>query len=211
MAYCQIHYDNLNHRNRLVKLDESKFKRLQEAKDCRSQLGGDNIHLQGNNIPDLYDDNIKFEFHSECYKQFTKAISIYKNRTKKNNDRIKRSGENKSQLFPKHCMVCKKVTITFNRRKQHARFIELENAELAIRKAAEKKKDNFMLTAIQGVESLRAAEFRIHERCQKNYTNVNSPKKKRIRSEVNLEELDNEEHPKKRTAKNNEGMFICHF
>ena len=165
----------------------------------------------------------------QCYKQSTKAISIYKNRTKKNkdNDRIKRSGENKTLLFPKHCMVCKKVTISFNRRKQHARFVELENAELAIRKAAERKKDNFMLTAIQGVESLRAAEFRIHEKCQKNYTKVNSPKKKRIRSEVNLEELDNEEHPKKRTAKenfiadvendarnsskDNEGMFYFSF
>ena len=73
MAACRIHYEIYdNEDDKLLKLTEDNLDRLKEAKKCRFELGGSNIHVtqcnnihvtqcnnihvtQCNNIPDKFD------------------------------------------------------------------------------------------------------------------------------------------------------------
>ena len=50
-----------------------------------------------------------------------------------------------------------------------------------IKEAAKLSNDETMLMAIHGYKSLRAAEFRIHAKCYKDYTRICPPKKIRIK------------------------------
>ena len=161
MESCQIHYDVFDKEgDSVIKLTELTFKRLKEAQKCRVELGGDNLHVQGSRLPDSFDES--FYYHKKCYKKFTMAISIHRKRTKFQEftkRRTKLTGELSQTLFPKHCMICKKIVIVVNRKKQVPILIELEKAEKVIKEAAKLSNDESMLTAIHGYKSLRAAEF----------------------------------------------------
>ena len=43
---CMIHYENIYHQNKTVKLSEKTLKTLQESKKIRNKFGGENAHIQ---------------------------------------------------------------------------------------------------------------------------------------------------------------------
>ena len=142
MAACLIHYEIYdNEDDKLLKLTEDNLDRLKEAKKCRFELGGSIQVTQCNKKPDKFDKESEFLYHQTCYKKFTMAISVCKKKsqiqaTEPSCSRVKRTGNLDKTLFPKYCMVCKHVTITVKRQKQHARLLELKHAEKASEEAA---------------------------------------------------------------------------
>ena len=190
MAACRIHYEIYdNEDDKLLKLTEDNLDRLKDAKKCRFELGGNNIKFIRYIVTlcNMHKES-EFLYHQKCYKKFTMAISVCKKKsqvqaTEPSRSRVKRTGNLGKTLFPKYCMVCKHVTITVKRQKQHVRLLELKHAEKAIEEAAKLRQDNEMLAAIQGVTSLRAAEFQIHSKCQKDYTRICPTKAKRAKSD----------------------------
>ena len=60
MVYI-IHCENINHQNKTVKLREQTLKILQENKEIRNKLGGENAHIQQcNNISDIFIDELVY-------------------------------------------------------------------------------------------------------------------------------------------------------
>ena len=65
MASCIVHY-GAHEESDLLPLTKEHYERLVEAKKCRCELGGENLHaLQSNDIPNLFPDN-RF-LYSNCY------------------------------------------------------------------------------------------------------------------------------------------------
>ena len=58
-------------------------------------------------------------------------------------------------------------------------LLELLKAEEAIKEASKIRNDQVLLAAIEGTLSLRAAEYKVHDKCQKDYTRVCPAKTKR--------------------------------
>ena len=42
---CVIHYENINHQNKTVKLSQQTLQTVQENKKIRNKLGGENAHI----------------------------------------------------------------------------------------------------------------------------------------------------------------------
>ena len=107
-----VHYDHLNC-GKLTGLRNETFQRLHQAKDARNELGGDNAHtLQAEAIPDVLDPRINC-VHMNCYKKFTKGLSIRnakRKREAKSDERLiarknRNVGSSDSRgMFPKKCM-----------------------------------------------------------------------------------------------------------
>ena len=177
MGECIVHYEN-NEDEELYPLTEEHYDRLVSAKNSRLELGGDNVHArQSSNIPEVYPENNSF--HTSCYKKFTKAISIRKRKcstSTSENGRVKRTGELGKKLFPEWCMICKKVVLREKNTRHKPHKLELLSAENAIRAACIRKNDSEMAAAIAGTDSLLAAEFKVHSKCQKEYTRVRPEK-----------------------------------
>ena len=150
--------------------------------------------------------NLQF-YHRKCYQKYTKAISVLK--TKKgvtdtpcqpSSSRVKRTGDLGKTLFLDYCMICRKSRpIYVKKKKQFPRLLELEKAEKSIEDAADIRQDDIMLAAIRSVYSLRAAEFRVHEKCQKDYTRVCPTKTKRSKVDVMCSEMETGEVEKDST------------
>ena len=175
MSDCIVHYEGYSDKeDKLFSLNNKQYVRLAKAKECRLELGGENLHvLQSNKIPETFKEN--YFYHAKCYKKYTQAISRVANISDSSSpgpSRIQRTGDLGKILFPKYCMICKKHIIAVNREKQYPKLIELEKAELQIRQAAQLHNDEILLAAIKGTSSLRAAEFRIHTKCHKDYTRI---------------------------------------
>ena len=80
---CIIHYENINHQNKTVKLSEQTLKTLQENKKIRNNLGRENAHIQQyNNIPDIFIDELAH--HRECYQKFTYAKILLRRKSQEN-------------------------------------------------------------------------------------------------------------------------------
>ena len=78
MSECIIHYEIYDGLE-LVPLQKEHYEKLLCAKKCRMELGGDNVHgRQSLSIPEAFPENSSI--HLNCYKQFTKAISINRKR-----------------------------------------------------------------------------------------------------------------------------------
>ena len=73
MSSCIVHYQGYDD-TELLPLSKFNYDRLKHAKQCRVELGGENVHTpQSCNIPDTFIEN-KF-YHLKCYKKYTHAIS----------------------------------------------------------------------------------------------------------------------------------------
>ena len=97
-------------------------------------------------------------------KKYTMAISVLKKKNEKKAlsssgpSRIRRTGDLGKKLFPKYCMLCKKLNpIVVEGKKQYPQLLDLYGAELAIKEAAKIHNDDVLLAAIEATSSLRAA------------------------------------------------------
>ena len=102
--------------------------------------------------------------------------------------RVQRAGELGSTLFPPYCMLCKsEKSIKVKGKKQYPKVLREINAEMSIRETARLHNDEKLLTAIMPETlSLHSAEFKIHDKCCKDYTQICPPKRKRERVEESL-------------------------
>ena len=165
-----MHYET-EEKSDLLPLTKEHYTRLVSAKKDRAELGGENVHsLQGNNIPDTFPE--ERSIHRDCYKKFTKAISVKKRKASvsasSDGGWIKRTGDLGQKLFPDCCMICRKSTkmqVNGKSKKEKPTKLEYLNAEISIREACRRKNDATMSAAIEGVPSLLAAEFKVHQKC----------------------------------------------
>ena len=111
---CAIHYQHLKTTSKIIPLNQHKFQILNQNREARRKLGGENTHeQQSKSIPPSFDSS-KHGAHTECYKKFTMGLKIAKRKSEEEGTslsttakRVRRSGEGAKQLFPKHCMICK--------------------------------------------------------------------------------------------------------
>ena len=85
---------------------------MQDAKNARIKLGGDNLHLlQINNVSVQILGWNQYGYHNSCYKKLTKVVSI-RNKCFVPLEKptcTRRSGELGKTLFPDHCMLSKRA------------------------------------------------------------------------------------------------------
>ena len=188
---CIIHYDGYTDATEsLIPLSKDKFDQLKVAANARHELGGEYVSShskQIRNIPDEFKDGC--HVHWTCYKKIVFSINKLKEKQtsgeESSGNRAKRTGDLKQTNLPNHCQFCKKSgkkCIKGSSKKQPVRKIELISAEENIREAAELKDDESMLVLTRSIESLRAAEFKMHEKCFKDYTRIVHPKRPRTKA-----------------------------
>ena len=177
---CVVHYGHLCIENQdLTPLSNDTYARLIDARDCRIRLGGAHYHkLQIKSIPETFTLGEHY-VHSQCYKNFTKAISVLSQRRKamKKIDpqrsplkRKKRSHDLSGNLFPSVCMKCKtSKPIKVKGKKQQIKVVQTFSSCRTLQQAATLRNDQEMLAAISGVD-LIAKEFKMHQKCYKEYT-----------------------------------------
>ena len=137
---CVIHYQHLKTTSKIIPLNQHKFQILNQNREARRKLGGENTHeQQSKSIPPSFDSS-KHGAHTECYKKFTMGLKIAKRKSEEEGTslsttakRVRRSGEGAKQLFPKHCMICKHSgAIKVKYKKQFPRLLTLQTSIDAI-------------------------------------------------------------------------------
>ena len=137
---CIIHYEHLKTTSKIIPLSQHKFQILNQNREARRKLGGENTHeQQSKSIPPSFDPS-KHGAHTECYKKITMGLNIAKRKSERegastcnNTKRVRRSGEVAKQLFPKHCMICKHSgAIKVKYKKQFPRLLTLQTSIDAI-------------------------------------------------------------------------------
>ena len=173
---CIIHYKHLGDSNEeITTLNEGTFKKLQDSAEARRTLGGEYIHYeQIDNLPESLDCETH-GFHRECYQKFTNAVSVLK-RKKSSNDvpdkRQRRSGQFACNLYPDICMKCKSSNpITIKGKKQYPKNITTISACESIKRAAVLQDDEELILLVAN-EDLIAREFKMHEKCYRDYTRI---------------------------------------
>ena len=183
---CAIHYQHLKTTSKIIPLNQHKFQILNQNREARHKLGGENTHeQQSESIPPSFDSS-KHGAHTECYKNFTMRLNIAKRKsegegisTPNNIKRVRRSGEGAKQLFPKHCMICKHSgAIKVKNKKQFPRFLTLQISADAIVRFANMKEDEDMLKVVCDVKLLER-EFMVHDKFYREYTRL--PKDETVR------------------------------
>eukprot|EP00112_Aurelia_sp_Birch-Aquarium-sp1_P008666 Seg1960.8 transcript_id=Seg1960.8/GoldUCD/mRNA.D3Y31 product="GTPase-activating protein and VPS9 domain-containing protein 1" protein_id=Seg1960.8/GoldUCD/D3Y31 len=173
---CVVHYEHLGVCNEPLKLlNEETFKKLVESKDARCTLGASYFHKeQIESLPQCFDSD-KHGFHRQCYQKFTNAVSVLKRKSSiadVSEKRQRRSGQFGSVLFPKICMKCKSSNyITVKGKKQQPKNLTTLSACEQVKKAATLQHDEVMLLIVAN-EDLIAREFKMHERCYRDYTRI---------------------------------------
>lgn len=179
---CVVHYNHLSS-GKLTSLTNETLQRLHQAKDARNELGGDNAHrIQAEAIPDVLDSKIHC-VHMDCYKKFTKALSIRNAKREREavseerplaRKKRKVGSSNSRGIFLKKCMNPKCNTakpIKVDGKKQQIAVIQTKSACEKIRQSAGLKNDSGMMLAIEG-QDLIAKEFMMHRKCYKDYTRI---------------------------------------
>ena len=137
---CIVHYLHFKTTSKIIPLNQDKFQTLNQNRDARRKLGGENTHeQQSKSIPPSFDPS-KHGAHTECYKKITMGLNIAKGKSEwegastcNNSKRVRRSGEVAKQLFPKHCMICKHSgAIKVKYKKQFPRLLTLQTSIDAI-------------------------------------------------------------------------------
>ena len=150
---CVIHYHHLKTASKLISL---KFQVLNQNREARRKLGGENTHIQqSESIPPSFDSS-KHRAHTECYKKFTISLNIAEKNSEgegtsmsNNAKRVRRSEEDAKQLFPKHNMICKHSgAIKVKQKKQFPRLLTLQTSADAIVRFAKIKEDEDMLKIV---------------------------------------------------------------
>ena len=76
-----IHYQHLNTTSKIIPLNQHKFQILNQNREARRKLGGENTHeQQSKSIPPSFDSS-KHGAHTECYKKFTIGLNIAKRKS----------------------------------------------------------------------------------------------------------------------------------
>ena len=137
---CIIHYLHLKTTSKIIPLNQHKFQILNQNREARRKLGGENTHEQQSKsvIPSF--DSSKHGAHTECFKKFTMGLNIAKRNsegevtsTSNNAKRVRTSGEGVKQLYTKHCMICKHSgAIKVKYKKPFPRLITLQTSADAI-------------------------------------------------------------------------------
>ena len=183
---CVIHYQHLKTTSKIIPLNQHKFQILNQNREARHKLGGENTHeQQSESIPPSFDSS-KHGAHTECYKKFTMGLKIAKRKSEEEGTslsttakRVRRSGEGAKQLFPKHCMICKHSgAIKVKNKKQFPRFLTLQISADAIVRFANMKEDEDMLKVVCDVKLLER-EFMVHDKFYREYTRL--PKDETVR------------------------------
>ena len=101
---CVIHYQHLKITSKIIPLNQHKLQILNQNREARSKLGGENTHEQQSNSIPISFDSSKHGAHTECYKKFMKGLNIAKRKsegkgtsTSNNAKRVQRSGEGGKQ------------------------------------------------------------------------------------------------------------------
>eukprot|EP00794_Sanderia_malayensis_P013131 gene13131-14482_t len=173
---CVVHYKHLSVCSEpLTPLNEETFKKLLESKDARCMLGASYLHKEQIESLPQFCVSGRLGFHRQCYQKFTNAISVLKRKstiTEVSKKRQRRSGQFSSVLFPNHCMKCKSSNnITVKGKKQQPKNLTTLSACEQVKKAAALHHDEEMLLIVTN-EDLIATEFKMHEKCHRDYTRV---------------------------------------
>ena len=75
---CVIHYQHLKTRSKIIPLNQYKFQTLNQNREARPKLRGENIHEQQSKYIPPYFDSSKHDAHTKCYKKFTMVLNIAK-------------------------------------------------------------------------------------------------------------------------------------
>ena len=112
---CSIHYNNISIKNEssLKDITVDKYNILKSAQAAREKLDGHNLH-SFISIPTEYKEGLTY--HSECYKKYTFALTLLRNKQKREGNENdagpshtrRYSGVDDIGLFPEHCMICKR-------------------------------------------------------------------------------------------------------
>ena len=176
---CIIHYEHLKTTSKIIPLNQHKFQILNQNREARRKLGGENTHeQQSKSIPPSFDSS-KHGAHTECYKKFTMGLKIAKRKSEEEGTslsntakRVRRSGEGAKQLFPKHCMICKHSgAIKVKYKKQFPRLFTLQTSADAIIRFANIKEDEGMLIIFYEGKLLER-EFMVHGKCYREYNRL---------------------------------------
>ena len=170
-------YQHLNTTSKTIPLNQHKFQILNQNREARRKLDGENTHEQQSKYMPPFFDSSKHGAHTECYKKFTMGLNIAKRKSEgegtsisNNAKRVRRSGEGAKHLFPKHCMICKHSgTIKVKYRKQFPRLLTLLSSADAIVRFANIKEDADMLKIVCDGKLLER-EFMVHDKCYREYT-----------------------------------------
>ena len=179
---CIIHYPQVTVKNarKFIPVDQARYVKLVQARDARRTLGGSYMHsCQCDAIPDQFTEGL--QYHKECYKYFTRAISDLPSSTSATSAqttdyaaaRPKRTKETDSAgRFPSHCMFCKKdeFRIKGGKRECPTRVTSATTAA-NIFKAATLRCDKELVDEINGV-NLLDKDFRKHRSCLNNYCSI---------------------------------------
>ena len=183
---CVIHYQHLKTTSKIIRLNQHKFQILNQNREARRKLGGENTHeQQSKSIPPSFDSS-KHGAYAECYKKFTMCLNIAKRKsegegtsTSNNAKRVRRSGEGAKQLFPKHCMICKHSgAIKVKYKKQFPCLLTRQTSADAIIRFANIKEDEDMLKIVCDGKLLER-KFMVHDKCYREYTRL--PKDETVR------------------------------
>ena len=170
---CAIHYQHLKTTSKIIPLNQHKFQILNQNREARRKLGGENTHeQQSKSIPPSFDSS-KYGAHTECYKKFTMGLNIAKRKPEgegtsmsNNAKRVRRSGESAKQLFPKYYMICK-----VKYKKQFPRLLTLQTSDDAIVRFANLKEDEDILKFVCD-DKLLEREFMVHDKCCREFTRL---------------------------------------
>ena len=170
-------YQHLNTTSKTIPLNQHKFQILNQNREARRKLDGENTHEQQSKyIPPSFDSS-KHGAHTECYKKFTMGLNIAKRKSEvertsvsNNAKTVRRSGEGAKQLFSKHCMICKHSrAIKVKYKKHFPRLLTLQTSADAIVRFANIKEDEDMLKIVCDGKLLER-EFMVHDKCYREYT-----------------------------------------
>ena len=177
---CVVHYSHLVLEDENLRpLTNKSYERLVQSKNARLQLGGAHHHeRQIKSIPDELIPGEHF-VHRQCYQNFTKAVSVFANKTQKGKKiskkasplkRKQRSKKASNILLPNICMICKSSRpIKVKGKKQPLKLIQTFSSCRTLQQAAALREDNNMLAEISGID-LIAKECKIHTKCYNKYT-----------------------------------------
>lgn len=205
---CIIHYKHLDTTNEIITgVNEDTYKKLKESKGARLSLGGEYIHKeQIENLPSSFNAETQ-GFHRQCYQKFTNAVSVLK-RKKVSNDapdkRQRRSGQLPATLFPDICMKCKSSKpITVKGKKYFPKNILTISACDSIKRAAKLHNDEDLLVLVAD-EDLIAREFKMHEKCYRDYTRICTKQNTNVESNCTSTNDENDDSKKR-------FEYLCQF
>eukprot|EP00794_Sanderia_malayensis_P021367 gene21367-23447_t len=184
---CAIHSSNYDKETTIRKFTENSWGQVKAANNVRQK---DDVTQLLLNSPELPGDN--FGYHPKCYDLFThkKSLAILKRQEKtKNQQNVKRLPSRKKfrlgkVLADKECCICgKRKTKKTGSGWEVLEKCETESGAQSLQKAALERNDNpHLMAEMSGidVQVIVAKEFYYHRSCKRDYTRVETRRKKAL-------------------------------